>query len=898
MGLSPLEAFYLYRNSQQPVNTSNREPVKTYASTAPQQTAHQILNERDQKNVSSQQSTSNFNPPSARADITVKSSPYLSVGDTLPGYNKTEKQEKQPTVSDITVDDSGFTVTSYTNYRTGADGKILTDVERRKNTEMFKSSNLDLISGINEAKQTGAKSIQISYNAGGKERIVHVPISTVAKTRTDILRLTGELQKEGYTPSLSYAITKTRTETEATRSIQKLGILNYADRVDLGFEKKPEDIGGKAQYYFSSAIRPVYELAPAAINLIDAAHGKEPKQNYAPSATSNLIGGIGEGILYGLGFKDNQGKPLGKPIEQALAPIAEDFKNDPVKTLVQIPAEVGLFITGGEILKAGSIPLKAGGKIAGEAIAKTKVGQAVTKAIANRPISNIAQAKVLEVVDPVKESKTYGIEKLGKNQYLFSQGIEEAPSQIPFVKVGLKGKDSTVEYFRSAVQDSVIPKSFSVVGETQKGIVKNLGFKEIGKDIVQGEGKAGTVKAISDVTEKGFLQKSGEVIKYPLKQVQRDPEKYGSIAKNPEKYPGITTELVLGTERISPNASAKIAIEGENKLLGQDYFLERAGLNTAKKMRFTNPLSGEIFDTDIGMVKAATRPTKSFKKFDFTNDIRAGRVGAGSRGRSESLFQKSGDVLEKRAKTIGLQSLTRQKYDPLGTIATPTQKQMKKERVTYDDSSFTSIVYPKTSFAKEITSKNKTRYSLDYKIKSPTNQKIINTPLLDQLDRLVQPIGPKTKQKNDLVFETILNVTPKLKVKEKTSTLFDTAFIPITKQKTEQVTIPITKQVPIPKFPGGGLGGGFAFPVPLLSSGGYGKNQKRSAYSKTSFFTYSVNPNVVGVIAEAGKPGKIVSTKLGKLNDFGGSRIGKTRKRGKNNIDSFSEIGNFGKMKF
>lgn len=88
------------------------------------------------------------------------------------------------------------------------------------------------------------------------------------------------------------------------------------------------------------------------------------------------------------------------------------------------------------------------------------------------------------------------------------------------------------------------------------------------------------------------------------------------------------------------------------------------------------------------------------------------------------------------------------------------------------------------------------------------------------------------------------------------------------------------------------LGGGFN----IDWKGTTGSEKRVRGRRRVSFFQYSVNPNVVGVIAEAGKPGKIVSADLGKLEGFGSSKgfkinIGRKKKKGsKSKLDKIMNL--------
>jgi len=175
--------------------------------------------------------------------------------------------------------------------------------------------------------------------------------------------------------------------------------LRYADRVDLGDVPKPSDAAGLLQYYASTGLKPIADIAYAGKNLITGV--EEPISPSLPN------------VIFEQGFE------VAKKIWETddWTPTVENkagkfIMDDPVRSAVQLPAEAALWVTGG---KAISLAMKGAGKVATKfgitnPVARisggvTETGETVYRGIKIRqkPIIGIQRGKIV-VGEPKPET--------------------------------------------------------------------------------------------------------------------------------------------------------------------------------------------------------------------------------------------------------------------------------------------------------------------------------------------------------------------------------------------------------------------------------------------------------------------------------------------------------------
>ena len=128
--------------------------------------------------------------------------------------------------------------------------------------------------------------------------------------------------------------------------------LRYSDRVDAGLVDHPHttpSLVDDIAYYTSTGLRPLYNIPLEASNIISGSQTPV----YDTSA-GKFIGGLVESAQFGL-----TGGQEGRPLETTMPEAWDYIKDDPIRFASELPAEVGLAITGGKLVSAGTKTLSA-----------------------------------------------------------------------------------------------------------------------------------------------------------------------------------------------------------------------------------------------------------------------------------------------------------------------------------------------------------------------------------------------------------------------------------------------------------------------------------------------------------------------------------------------------------
>ncbi|MBI1663951.1 MAG: hypothetical protein IS860_10835 [Nitrosopumilus sp.] len=159
--------------------------------------------------------------------------------------------------------------------------------------------------------------------------------------------------------------------------------IRYADAVDSGeVDKSKLNLAEQALYYSSSALKPITDLAYAADEVI---RGTDHKVQ--PSISSTLIdAGID------VGSKIIETGDLTPEIENK---VADYVKEDPLRTVVQLPAEAALWIAGGKAIQGAVKVAKAASPV--KVIAPAIEEKVVYRGVATykgKPLIGIAENKI------------------------------------------------------------------------------------------------------------------------------------------------------------------------------------------------------------------------------------------------------------------------------------------------------------------------------------------------------------------------------------------------------------------------------------------------------------------------------------------------------------------------
>jgi len=197
--------------------------------------------------------------------------------------------------------------------------------------------------------------------------------------------------------------------------------------VDKGISPKPATLQEKASYYTDVAMKPFGDLFFTASDLVT---GK--KTEYTPSLLTRSIDAAITSSKYslGLGEKDASGKPVDQSFGKTFEPIIEEYGKDPLKAIVQVPAEVGITIIGGKAAELGANAIRRGVlEPAARSAAKKEIETVLTKTFTGQEPSRTVTTtfgkqvvqKTAQIGEPIVQ-KT--VQTGGK------QAIQEIPTEV------------------------------------------------------------------------------------------------------------------------------------------------------------------------------------------------------------------------------------------------------------------------------------------------------------------------------------------------------------------------------------------------------------------------------------------------------------------------------------
>lgn len=339
--------------------------------------------------------------------------------------------------------------------------------------------------------------------------------------------------------------------------------LRYSDRVDLGDVPKPSDASGLIQYYASHGLKGFADIGYTLKNIITG--DDEP---IAPSLPS---------VLFEQGFE------VAKKIWETgdWTPNVENkagkyFMDDPVRSIVQLPAEAALWITGG---KAISLGIKAGQKVAGKfgitnpvaRISSSVEGKTIYRGISiqRKPIIGIQQGKIIvgepkPVVPQLSkaslESRSGGELALGygaeRSLFYTEKGLGQQvkaglinPLSKERVLAAAKLEDATQAAKGGQYKGTIGADSFKSVTEDQGKflLTKTAALQKKGQvDIVHGSIATRIAIEPSLKAESGNILRMGDLDINPMRLSKKEIATASKITKE-EKIQGITKETKIKT---------------------------------------------------------------------------------------------------------------------------------------------------------------------------------------------------------------------------------------------------------------------------------------------------------------------------------------------------------------
>jgi hypothetical protein len=212
---------------------------------------------------------------------------------------------------------------------------------------------------IQKAREAGAGTIIITDKKTGQSEAVPIQRANIA-----ILQKSRK-SEEGL--ELSFNAPK----------VIEFDRMTYSDRVDKGISPKPATLQEKASYYADVAMKPFGDMFFPAAEFVT---GK--KIEYTPSLPTRTIDAVIISSKYGLGFgeKDASGKPIDQSFAKTFEPIIEEYSKDPLKAIVQIPAEYVIWRGVGRAVQLGTNVIKHGILVpAARSAAKKEIETVLTK---------------------------------------------------------------------------------------------------------------------------------------------------------------------------------------------------------------------------------------------------------------------------------------------------------------------------------------------------------------------------------------------------------------------------------------------------------------------------------------------------------------------------------------
>lgn len=701
--------------------------------------------------------------------------------------------------------------------RVSETGQPLTAEEKKARGKAFMEGQKQLVGLVKSAKERGVPEITL-FKAGTQEAVASIPVSDVGRTRYDILKKQIEFGKQGLDVEIGYQYTTIETTTiSGPRNV----IGTYADLADLGILKKPTTLQEQAKYYAGVAIRPIGEYVPSTLNLAELAKGKPPKYEYEPSIVSKGLGGASESLAYTI-----TGGWSGKTPQESFKPFVEEITQRPASVAIQAPAIAVDFFVGGTVIKGG---LKVASQVSDvirlgqvKKVGKIYFGESpfgiektnknlyrITGTTEEQRTTKISEKlePEIEVIRQQRVEKIPGYGPVSKPtgkvtavkpiepKVTIPEPIKEKPITDVFVQFGKKAKEAKV--IEVVESKPIIPKQIIIEGEVAPATAKLVGVKKVGEVFVGRKPTSKGLEEIAKAEEFGKIAQVAETRQAPLKAVLKgkaDVLRGYAVGKQQYRTRVYQVERPLGTPigateaaRVSPKSFIKAIIKGRKyegiSLLeksrqfvgakGYGRILKGVGIVEGKGKR------------KIGKTKPYEPPTES-------------RVGAGQSGKALKYGEKTTGVL---TKVLGQPVITKPRYDYLGPVLSPTEKQLIRERKVIEEEESQELQYPpqqKTRLAEQLTTSQSIRTQEELRTKEQVKPITVN--ILSQ--------RPKIKEETKEIIIPRLVTIPTVRTEQqpRLQTGFKLIQTPFLEQKlvqreetvTERIKTPLFKRPPIP----------------------------------------------------------------------------------------------------
>ena len=389
--------------------------------------------------------------------------------------------------------------------------------------------------------------------------------------------------------------------------------LRYSDRVDAGLVDHPHTTPGLVDdiaYYTSTGLRPLYNIPLEASNIISGSQTPV----YDTSA-GKFIGGLVESAQFGL-----TGGQEGRPLEVTMPEAWDYIKDDPIRFASELPAEVGLAITGGKLVSAGTKTLSAT-KTA--LLTSTKTPQVVKTGIEKLSITQRNYQKAKEIASSIysKESGSQApvsVEKINRSTFLITAGTEKAPVKTPAIlvkfgreKVVGKAKESVIytEYAPSVQPISKITIKGKLSGEFADA-------KKTGKFTYEIPATQKNMITLSDPKIQKFIKPIGYEVKEDTKLLMKYPKTMVGKAETPDV--GLTKSRGILAEIKAESFAAKPGVEVVKTGRGWDVKSKATGkkvITVGKKIKDTKAKS------TLTEFETVTKKVKTNKQFYKKNPL-------------------------------------------------------------------------------------------------------------------------------------------------------------------------------------------------------------------------------------------------------------------------------------
>ena len=475
------------------------------------------------------------------------------------------------------------------------------------------------------------------------------------------------------------------------------------------------------------------------------------------------------------------------------------------------------------------------------------------------------------------------------------------------------GKNGIVTYIPKTISEDVKSTSVLIGKDVNPELVTSLNLKpsERVPGFFEGKLTPESRLILREAENRGLVTKVGQGLSFPLEDVSKSPGLYAGIAKNPSLLgeEGTAVQENIFPDITRPDVTA--IYQTENKGFesgkglnvykgiqygskGEDYFINNyANLNFKP---IINPVTGVTEELRGFGLENPPRQTKG-KMVNFGGEFKTSvpeKVGAGQSGKANSLInevktekifndllktespqneEKIGDYL---GFTPQIQRGRSKETQETEIIAFPpgTKSELIGKQIGINGLRFENDILQQTKEKQSRAERSTTIGKLSSELKERQSER----NLLKSLNISGQKEIRQSRQGLSIDVDRLLGI--KQGQRQSTSLLQDvttrqlTRETPIQSERTGSSQIQdqlprltgLTKLVPlVPLIPGQTtkppkitreLGGG-GFNLPYGTAGG---KKKRGGRTRTIFAAYSVNPNIVGAIEQAGVQGLQVSS--------------------------------------